>query len=62
MERTLLQGIHNPKNMVCGSAPDCWCNRTAVLRAVKWWFNGRLVGLHHKALSPEGKRARAEAG
>ncbi len=32
----------------CGCDPDCWCRRTALGRAVKWWFNGRYFGLHHK--------------
>ena len=47
MSRTLLQRVHNPKNKHCGCSPECWCNRTALGRAVKWWFPGRLVGLHH---------------
>lgn len=55
-ERTLLQRIHNPHNLTCGCAPDCWCNRTMIGRVVKWWFNGRVIGLHHKAVSPEWKR------
>ena len=48
MERTLLQRIHNPHNRRCGCDPDCWCRRTAVGRAVKWWFPARRFGLHHK--------------
>ena len=48
VSRTLLQKIHNPRNKTCGCAPDCWCNRTALGRAVKWWFPGRLFGLRHK--------------
>jgi hypothetical protein len=62
MQRSLLQRIHNPRNRVCGCAPDCWCNRTALGRAVKWWFPGRVVGLRHKSVPPEWKRARASAG
>jgi hypothetical protein len=46
--RTLLQRIHNPHNRACGCDPDCWCQRTAIGRAVKWWFPGRYFGLHHK--------------
>jgi len=34
---------------VCGCDPDCWCRRTAVGRAVKWWFPARLFGIHHKS-------------
>jgi hypothetical protein len=51
-ERALLQRIHNPHNLVCGCAPDCWCNRTVIGRAIKWWFNGRLIGLEHKSADP----------
>lgn len=49
MVRTLLQKLHNPRNRECDCDPDCWCNRTAFGRAVKWWFSGRLFGLQHKA-------------
>lgn len=48
MGRTLLQRIHNPHNRECGCAPDCWCRRTAIGRAVKWWFPARYFGIHHK--------------
>ena len=48
MEQTLLQRIHNPRYRECGCDPDCWCQRTALGRAVKWWFPGRFFGLHHK--------------
>jgi len=61
MGRSLLQRIHNPRNQACGCVPECWCNRTAVGRLVKWWFNGRLIGLEHKAVSPEWKREQARA-
>jgi len=27
---------------------------------VRWWFPGRYVGLRHKSVSPEWKRAQAE--
>jgi hypothetical protein len=33
----MLERIHNPRNRGCGCDPDCWCNRTALGRAVKWW-------------------------
>ncbi len=41
-----------------GADPDCRCNRTTLGRAVKWWFNRRLIGLQHKATghSSEWKR------
>ena len=47
--RSVLQRLHNPRNRSCGCDPDCWCRRTAIGRAVKWWFPARLVGLHHKS-------------
>jgi hypothetical protein len=46
--RSLLQRVHNPRNRACGCDSDCWCRRTALGRAVKWWFPGRYFGLHHK--------------
>lgn len=48
MGRNLIQRIHNPHNRQCECDPDCWCQRTVLGRAVKWWFPGRYVGLHHK--------------
>ena len=48
MKRTLLQRLHNPGNSSCGCDPDCWCNRLAVGRAVKWWFPARWFGIQHK--------------
>ena len=40
--------MHNPHNYECGCDPDCWCRRTAIGRAVKWWFPARWFGIHHK--------------
>ena len=48
MARTLLQRMHNQRGRECACDPDCWCRRTALGRAVKWWFPGRYFGLHHK--------------
>ena len=48
MGRTLLERIHNPHAYECGCDPDCWCQRTSVGRAVKWWFPARYFGLRHK--------------
>jgi hypothetical protein len=48
MEQTRLQRIHNPRKRECACDSDCWCRRTALGRAVKWWFPGRYFGLHHK--------------
>jgi hypothetical protein len=46
--RSLVQRIHNPSNYECGCDADCWCRRTALGRAVKWWFPARLFGIRHK--------------
>jgi hypothetical protein len=32
----------------CGCDPECWCCRTAIGRAVKWWFPARWFGIHHQ--------------
>lgn len=48
MGRSLLARLQNPRNLECGCDPDCWCNKTALGRAVKWWFPGHYFGLHHK--------------
>ena len=47
-DRPLLHRIHNPRNYECGCDPDCWCRRTAIGRAVKWWFPARFFGIRHK--------------
>ena len=48
VNRTLLRRLHNPRNRTCGCDADCWCNRLAIGRAVKWWFPARWFGVHHK--------------
>jgi hypothetical protein len=48
VSRSLVQRIHNPHGYECGCGPDCWCRRTALGRAVKWWFPARYFGLRHK--------------
>jgi hypothetical protein len=47
-DRPLVQRIHNPRNRGCGCDADCWCNRSSIGRAVKWWFPARWFGIHHK--------------
>lgn len=62
MSRTLVQRIHNPHDYVCACDPNCWCRRTALGRAVKWWFPARYFGLHHKnGALEESKRRQAGA-
>jgi hypothetical protein len=53
MSRGLVARIHNPHDCVCVCDADCWCRRTALGRAVKWWFPGRLLGLEHKSRALE---------
>ena len=48
MARSLATRLHNPRNYECACDPDCWCRRTALGRAVKWWFPARYFGLRHK--------------
>jgi hypothetical protein len=47
--RSLVQRSHNPRKRACHCDPDCWCRRTMLGRAVKWWFPARYFGLGHKA-------------
>lgn len=48
VSRSRIQRVHNPRNHECGCDADCWCQRTTLGRAVKWWFPARLLGVHHK--------------
>src|SRR3954453_13835936 len=54
MGRSLLQRIHNPRNQACGCVPECWCNRTAIGRLVKWWFPAGWFGIRHKNAFSDG--------
>lgn len=57
----LLHRLHNPHGLDCACDPDCRCRRTAIGRAVKWWFPARCFGLHHKnAALAEWKRSNPE--
>jgi len=59
MSRTLVQRIHNPRDRRCFCAAGCWCRRTRIGRAVKWWFPARLFGVRHQGgVTMEWKRAR----
>jgi hypothetical protein len=60
MSRSIVARLHNPHGDVCACDPDCWCRRTALGRAVKWWFPARY-GLHHKNRAlEEWKRGQSE--
>jgi hypothetical protein len=43
----VLRRLHNPQGRECGCDADCWCRRTAIGRAVKWWFPARFFGIRH---------------
>lgn len=63
MSRTLVQRVHNPRGRTCGCDPQCWCRRTRVGRAVKWWFPARYFGIHHlSAHDADWKRQNNENG
>ncbi len=42
MRRSLLQRIHNPGNWRCGCDPTCWCKRSRVGYAFRWYVPGRF--------------------
>jgi len=46
MERTLLARVHNPGNHACACLSSCWCQRTKIGYAIRWYTPGRL---HHLA-------------
>ena len=52
----ILRRIHNPRGRTCGCPPECWCKRTRIGRAVRWWFPARYFGIHHHSVPPEWKR------
>jgi len=52
----MLRRIHNPRDRRCACDPDCWCQRTTLGRAVKWWFPGKYFGLHHKNRALEARK------
>jgi catechol 2,3-dioxygenase-like lactoylglutathione lyase family enzyme len=49
----LLQRLHNPHGYQCGCDPDCWCRRTTLGRAFRWWFPARWFRIHHKNAAVE---------
>lgn len=44
MERPLLARLHNPSGQSCGCLQTCWCRRTRLGHAIRWYTPGRL---HH---------------
>ena len=52
-QRSVLARIHNPRGRRCGCAPLCWCQRTPLGRALRWY-----LPIGHHAVSAEWKRDR----
>jgi hypothetical protein len=55
--RSLIACVRNPRGLVCGCPPECWCKSTAWGRALRWW-----LPKDHLSASPEWKRAQTEHG
>jgi hypothetical protein len=53
MKRTLAQILHNRRNRDCGCSEDCFCQRTTLGRALRWYIPKRF----HQPVSPVWKRA-----
>jgi hypothetical protein len=47
MGRSLLARVHNPRNHACACLPSCWCRRTRIGYAVRWYTPGRFHQTHH---------------
>ncbi len=61
MVASALYRLYNPRNRECGCDPDCWCQRTSLGRAFRWWFPGRYFGMPHKSRGSDGwKQAQGE--
>jgi hypothetical protein len=58
MGRSLLARVHNPGNNPCACLPSCWCKRTKLGYAVRWYTPGRWhdlpepSGPHHPKQQP----------
>jgi hypothetical protein len=58
MGHTLLARLHNPGNRPCACLPSCWCRRTKLGYAVRWYTPGRWhdlpapAGPHHPKQQP----------
>jgi hypothetical protein len=49
-ERPLLARLHNPSGHSCGCLQTCWCRRTRLGHAIRWYAPGRL----HRMPNPYG--------
>jgi hypothetical protein len=41
MGRSLLARLQNPGNNACACLPSCWCQRTKIGYALRWYTPGR---------------------
>ena len=55
--RDLVMRLHNPFGKVCGCLEDCWCQRHAWGRVVRWW----LPVKHHNSVPPGWSRDKSVA-
>jgi hypothetical protein len=49
---SIVGKLHNPKGRRCGCPPECFCQRSAVGRALRWYIPGRF----HTPVPPERKQ------
>lgn len=52
-QRSVWARIHNPRGRRCGCAPSCWCQRTSLGRAFRWY-----LPIGHQSVSSVWKRDR----
>jgi hypothetical protein len=50
---SIVGRLHNPKNLRCGCPPECVCQRSAIVRAFRWYIPARF----HTPVPPERKQA-----
>jgi hypothetical protein len=39
--RGLLARVHNPRNRICACLPECWCKRSRLGYALRWYVPAR---------------------
>jgi hypothetical protein len=57
MGRTVLARLHNPGNRACSCLPSCWCQRTKIGYAVRWYMPARF----HRLPTPSGVAEAADS-
>ncbi len=51
--KRFVHRIQNPRGRECGCRPVCWCKRTRLGRALRWYFPKS-----HMSVEPEWKAAK----